>query len=249
MDSDDEYEGYDSEEERMLEEQFLLDNESSVPANDEEEEDNDVPRPVALTPIDLGRKLWNEVCRIQCMVGEKYPEVNDMLETFNEMDMLLLATHFACQFKQFQKEGKSTAIDIGYHYTKSENMATISTTGLLSKPEREKREVKSHYNGSANGEGIYTADDCLSTTNYGDVGLIVARLLGVESTGHGSEDTFVRHGVKVLRNSAQCCVLMQYKTKVVLQRHSTDDFDYKRKQEAVGMAHQELLKLVQRHWS
>lgn len=73
---------------------------------------------------------------------------------------------------------RATHVDIGYHYTRNENLKHIKTNGLLTKAERHQRGVTNNYNGSAHGDGIYTSSNPFAFTSYGETGLLVARLIG-----------------------------------------------------------------------
>ena len=85
--------------------------------------------------------------------------------------------------EKFRSEGRPFSVDIGYHYTQSANLDRIQTDGLLSRPERKANKIKSKHNGSAYGEGIYTARDVsfFHGSRYGDMCLMVARLKGISS--------------------------------------------------------------------
>jgi hypothetical protein len=75
--------------------------------------------------------------------------------------------------------GKPTAVDLGYHYTSEENLANIRAHGLLTTSERRSHNIKAKKDhGETYGEGIYTAANPFAYHGtYGDVGVLVARLL------------------------------------------------------------------------
>jgi deltex len=126
--------------------------------------------------------------------------------------------------EEFHRAGKPTKIDIGYHYTKRENMASIREEGLLSMTERaSKRIFAVKENGASYGHGIYTGSNpCTYHGKYGDVGLMVARLVGINSD-HGTRRTnaatrsdsltVTRDQVTemvVLSTSKQCIPILQF---------------------------------------
>jgi hypothetical protein len=188
------------------------------------------------TIINQAWSLWANVIELQVNIANKHPVAQHSLQAYNETDMVLLAASFACQREEFRKLGKPTQVDIGYHYTRSGNMHSITRGGLLTYPERQENGVHAHYNGSAHGDGIYTCDDNSTTKNYGNVGLIVA-LVGPHVVDH---DTYVAGKYAVLRKSAQCLVLMRFDTKLLNQEGGPD---------ALKAAHEALKRLVDRRFN
>ncbi|GFH53331.1 hypothetical protein CTEN210_09807 [Chaetoceros tenuissimus] len=71
-----------------------------------------------------------------------------------------------------------TYIDIGYHYTDSNNMHHIRTNGLMSRQERTNSNISATSKGAVFGDGIYTANNPSNFSSYGNIGLVVARLQG-----------------------------------------------------------------------
>jgi deltex-like protein len=69
-------------------------------------------------------------------------------------------------------------VDVGYHYTSNANLKDIRTNGLLTKNERQQQGVTAAAHGAYFGDGVYTADNPFAFSNYGDIGLICARLRG-----------------------------------------------------------------------
>lgn len=128
-------------------------------------------------------------------------------------DMVFIAERMFLAQLDFANKNKPTVVDLGYHYTKYENMNFIKTDGLLSRPERQARNISSSFNGASCGEGIYTGSDSISFQSYGDCGLIVARLKGIEGNLHqGScQSDSSRYGtVLLLKRSQQCLPLFQF---------------------------------------
>ncbi|KAL7572670.1 hypothetical protein ACA910_010414 [Epithemia clementina (nom. ined.)] len=117
-------------------------------------------------------------------------------------------------------------VDIGYHWTHEENMSRIQTDGLLSKAERDTRNIQSaRYHGSAMGDGIYTASDPYTFCGYyGPTCILVARLKGTltwpDSSGRAvgenrAAHTVVNGTVNVLKTSAQCIPLMCFNASLI----------------------------------
>lgn len=96
------------------------------------------------------------------------------------VDRLLLAQ------EEFRRAGKPAKVDLGYHYTSKQNLSSIQKHGLLTLAERRTQNIKACIDhGSQYGDGIYTSSNPYGHHGrYGDVGLLVARLLG--STGEGN---------------------------------------------------------------
>jgi deltex len=130
--------------------------------------------------------------------------------------------------EEFHRAGKPTMIDVGYHYTKRENMASIRKEGLLSMTERSSKRISAaKEHGAVYGNGIYTGSNpCAYHGKYGDVGLMVARLVGINSD-HGTSTrstsrgpsketdsvTVARNHVKemmILTKSEQCIPVLQF---------------------------------------
>ena len=103
----------------------------------------------------------------------------DGVEPVGIDDMVFLAENMFQAQEKFRKIGLPCNVDIGYHYTRPENMSRIQTDGLLSKAERNANGIQSNFNGEAYGPGIYTGNDPDSFCVYGKVGLIVAPLKGL----------------------------------------------------------------------
>lgn len=70
-------------------------------------------------------------------------------------------------------------VDIGVHYTKYANLDRIQVNGLLSRNERGKIGILAErFNGDVHGNGIYTGNNPYAYADFGDVGMLVARLKG-----------------------------------------------------------------------
>jgi hypothetical protein len=131
--------------------------------------------------------------------------------------------------EEFLAQGKPVRVDIGYHYTRPENMSKIRTDGLLTKSERDTKGIQSHHHGSAYGDGVYTADNpaLYSDGRYGSLGLMVARLQGTTSKTHSvsgssgkeSYDTYVSPAMTVLSRSSQCLAMMEFPAFLIVSNH------------------------------
>ena len=102
------------------------------------------------------------------------------LETVYKDDMVLMVERMLKTRTKFHEKGYSTIVDMGFHYTSQRNMENIQTNGLLSKKELDSNGVPYELGGrgSTFGNGIYTANNPTNFQQFGDVGLIVARLKG-----------------------------------------------------------------------
>ena len=118
--------------------------------------------------------------------------------------------------------GRDTKVDIGYHYTTKQNLEKIKERGLLTKAEREAMGIYAKHNGSVHGDGVYTGNNMFAFmgSNFGNIGLLVARLRGKEQKqcfprrDWDDEDTRVAGvGISemvVLKESSQCIPLVDF---------------------------------------
>ena len=175
-------------------------------------------------------------------------------------DMHFMVTKLAEAQEVFRVENKDIHIDIGYHYTKSENLSRIKTNGLLTCGERLEKGVHSNYNGSAYGDGVYTANDPYSYNSYGDVGLMVARLRGDarDATPGGVNfvgDTAVAlrgtpGEMVILRNSYQCVPLLRFSKAITTQYgNNNGDDGVMYDQEDIWRFHLRLQGLIDRFFN
>mmetsp|Transcript_4335 Transcript_4335/g.7973 ORF Transcript_4335/g.7973 Transcript_4335/m.7973 type:complete len:197 (+) Transcript_4335:131-721(+) len=93
-------------------------------------------------------------------------------------DIVILAERMMDAQDEFIQAGKPFHVDLGYHYTLESNIERIRTDGLLTKKERREKSVNVRNTGSFFGDGIYTSDNPFSFCNFGNMGLVVARLQG-----------------------------------------------------------------------
>ena len=90
--------------------------------------------------------------------------------------------HFAKAMLELQQDflqkNVNGYIDVGYHYTSNQYLKNIRHHGLLTRKDRDSQKVQSASHGSVFGDGIYTANNPNNFSNYGNTGLLVARLTG-----------------------------------------------------------------------
>jgi hypothetical protein len=137
-------------------------------------------------------------------------------------DLIFLAERIFLRQEVFCSDDKCCLVDLGYHYTKPEYLNRIRTDGLLNQKERSSKKISSSYNGSRYGEGIYTANDAHSFSDYGSVGLMVLRLKGESmdaneaGRGYGNGSDYItsrkRPSLVVLKDRSQCLSDIQFPT-------------------------------------
>jgi hypothetical protein len=178
-----------------------------------------------LTKLERVRKLMDvqEVERKQKFGECQSNKGNDCpLKMLANDDLVFLAERIFLQQETFCSEAKCRRVDIGYHYTKPEYLKRIRTDGLLNQKERSTKQISSSYNGSRYGEGIYTANDAQSFSDYGSVGLLVLRLKGESmdaneagrgyDNGNDSITSKKRPSLVVLKDCSQCLPIVQFPT-------------------------------------
>jgi hypothetical protein len=93
--------------------------------------------------------------------------------------MVPLAERMMAAQEKFRKAGKPHCVDIAYHYTVKECIERIQIHGLLTKKERRYNHIEvANEHGCTFGDGVYTSNNPFCFSQYGDVGLLVARLQG-----------------------------------------------------------------------
>jgi hypothetical protein len=120
-----------------------------------------------------------EIIALVTEAKKKYPILAQYnVNSVSQDDMVFLARQILDLQDEFKAKNLPSYIDIGYHYTNQNSMPHIRTNGLLTKADRESQKVTSTFHGSVFGDGIYTAQNPIAFSNYGNVGLLVARLQG-----------------------------------------------------------------------
>jgi len=139
------------------------------------------------------------------------------IDTIAQDDMVYLAERLLMAQEDFKSRGVPSKVDIAYHHTETINLETIKTNGLLSRNEREERNIHSKFNGSACGEGIYCSEDPVRFANqrYGDTTILLARMKGNESRARNTNtcDTSLHHGFCVVKRCNQCVPLFKFPSK------------------------------------
>jgi hypothetical protein len=151
--------------------------------------------------------------------------VNKIEALISRNNTVFLAERMILKQKEFRENGRPVTVDIGFHYTDSNNMNRIRAYGLLGHRERKARNIKpQHTSGAVYGEGIYTCDNPRLYTGYGDTGLIVARLAGRKMSAamadncyaYGNNSILVsQQSILILKESSQCLVLAHYDASLV----------------------------------
>lgn len=144
------------------------------------------------------------------------------LRAVNRDDMVYFAERLLKTQEKLKTQNRDTSVDVGYHYTKSEEcMTRIRVDGLMTRTERDAAGIPRVFNGAAFGEGIYTGNNPTSYSSYGPIGVVVARLKGTTTTNTGTSsdqaDTVIGKigavdEIVVLRNSRCCLPLIEYDT-------------------------------------
>jgi deltex-like protein len=156
-------------------------------------------------------------------------------------DMVYLAERLLDTQESFKQTGRPYDVDLGYHNTTYSAVARIKTDGLLTRKERVEQNIHSVNRGSYYGDGVYTADNPFAFKQFGEVGLLVARIQGrplwkgsnrivspEEAFGFDTvignkkltpmvvwDDKCLQHEEVVLRSSSQTLPLIQFPTTVL----------------------------------
>jgi hypothetical protein len=140
------------------------------------------------------------------------PSSHPQILTTTTEDLARFVERMLAKQDEYRAAKMCSLVDIGYHHTQAGNLATIRTTGLLTRKEQTEKRVKSTtYSGTQYGDGIYTCDNPLTYRNqFGPVGLLVARLKGTPGGGHHA--TYTKNSLVVLRSSANCAPLVHFTT-------------------------------------
>ncbi|GAX26585.1 deltex [Fistulifera solaris] len=144
------------------------------------------------------------------------------IRAVNRDDMVYFAERLLKAQESLEEQGRDTSVDVGYHYTNSEEcMTRIRVDGLMTLAERDAAGIPRVFNGASYGDGIYTANNPSSYSGYGPIGLLVARLKGTTTKTTGTpadqaNSVIGRAGaadeILVLRNSRHCLPLIEYET-------------------------------------
>ncbi|CAJ1969694.1 unnamed protein product [Cylindrotheca closterium] len=173
----------------------------------------------AMTKSPYGKAILvvQKILELTKKTKDQYPNFAQNVDSVSTDDMVFLAKNLLETQASFLATGSSSVfVDVGYHYTNSINLDSIRTNGLMTKNERDSQGVKANrFNGSAYGDGVYTGNNPIQFSNYGDTGLIVGRLLGtMQLFGHTSDGVNTvlvpNYKMVVLKTSAQCLPVIKY---------------------------------------
>jgi hypothetical protein len=179
----------------------------------------------AMATFKKGRawKFVQEVVELHKCLSEEATQVSldSFLAPVATDDIVSLTEDLIETQTEFRQANKPFEADIGYHYTKQENMRRIKADGLMSRSDRRSLGIRAAYNGSSYGDGVYTGNNPTDHFGrYGAVGLLVVRLKG--NTGvfrsQASDlgiDTFLNAPgpsarIVVLRQSSQCVAVFRF---------------------------------------
>lgn len=107
---------------------------------------------------------------------------SSQVELIGTDDMIFMVERLIVTQMYFAANQKDCNVDIGFHFTKRANLDNIREHGLLTKADRDQHSVRSIYNGSQYGDGVYTGSNPFAYRQYGSVGIMVARLCGESHT-------------------------------------------------------------------
>ncbi|KAL7572665.1 hypothetical protein ACA910_010409 [Epithemia clementina (nom. ined.)] len=182
---------------------------------------------MSLSPVGRAWKLVERVVKLQ----QEFVSATTGKFSFKAVavdDMVPMAETLIATQEQYQNNGTPDQVDIGYHWTLSANLARIQTDGLLTKHERTLRNIQAPQNGSAMGDGIYTASDPYSFCGdrFGPICILVARLKGNVHESHhadegGGSNTLVNGPTNVLKTSGQCIPLLYFESELIRRHDST----------------------------
>jgi Deltex C-terminal domain len=148
------------------------------------------------------------------------------VQRFTTKELMVTAQGLLDQRLKFLEADKPIDLDLGYHYTRRENLDSIGLYGLMSKAERIANGIEvARENGESFGTGIYTAPNPYAFhKRYGDVCIIVARLPGhsVLHSKHAPNkgDSVLFHSgneteMMILSHGSQCMPLAFFDASII----------------------------------
>jgi hypothetical protein len=181
---------------------------------------------MAQTPQATARSFVECVFAMVLKMKKDDPKSYDTVHALPFGDLYGIAMRMLIAREEFRGLGKPIDVVLRYHYTREENMASIHRNGLMNKQER-----AAHYievvqdNGNSYGPGIYTASNpCSYHGAYGDVGLLVACLLGTNTntratnSANADSRTFHRDDddeIVIVSCAKQCIPILQFQAKQI----------------------------------
>jgi nitroreductase len=146
-------------------------------------------------------------------------------------EMARSALRFFCFREEFEKSKKPIGVDVGYHYTRPENLNSIVRFGLLGRTEQSHFKVEpTELAGNNCGDGVYVAKDPISFSNlfgtlcimtarglWGNQSRMEERLLGAAAMD--ADTTWIRpNDVRefvVLKRSSQCLPIFSFQAPMI----------------------------------
>jgi hypothetical protein len=151
-------------------------------------------------------------------------------------DLVYLTEKFLRKQAALRVQNRPTTVTLGFHFTTSTNLSQIRSNGLLTKQERQDRNIHSTFNGSVYGDGVYIAADVTvgASGRYGDIGILCACLHGREKKNgknfHDGGDDQDSNALKlvagtrmfVLKTSSQCLGIFEF-PRSLIENHSVQE--------------------------
>jgi deltex-like protein len=150
------------------------------------------PSPPQLEPFHVVQCLSAIVCRPQ------FAPIK-VLSNDNARFQQLVSKFLACH-EEFRQAGKAIHINVGFHYTRKDNLESIRQKGLWT--------GASQRHGAIFGKGIYIGNNPHAFLTYGDLGIVVIYILGASKQlakydhGSGSHESDALLGNKLMRQSS-----------------------------------------------
>ena len=114
----------------------------------------------AMMGTDSGKAvlLVESIVALVRSTNDAYPDFKEYrIDTVSYDDMVWSAEQLIRLRRDFAAKKRPTRVDVGYHYTNESNLPRIRTHGLLTKGDREAKDVAAAtYHGSRFGDGWVT---------------------------------------------------------------------------------------------
>ena len=164
-------------------------------------------------------------------ICKRYPSIQKVPYTVatNILALMVLQRNYAAKLEPWH-------VNVGFHYTGSENRSSILKHGLLTTKDRLERNIHPRIHGSSFGSGIYTASSPFAFCgSYGELGFLVARLIG-------NKDVVINRSLanefSVLSTSPQCVVLLEFSAS------SLRGYDSSQARQAIAQCQTEVQRLL-----
>ena len=188
---------------------------------------------------------------LRLVENEKYSKYG--IEALNKDDAVYFAENLIVCKEHFQLQKKPDQVTLGYHYTRTACLENIRKNGLLTVEDRVAQNICNDKKpGEFFGQGIYTGTNPMAFTKYGELGLVVAILKGLEhikekrkqqppsdvNTIIGNKSGIAPYEDEViLRQSCQVIPLIKYPRYQVLAKNAAF-------QDTLWQLHEEIQRLV-----